>query len=259
MAIVGLLMFCTACEEQTSWNLQHDGPVIVVDAILTSEFKPQEISIYQSSGALNEQPEPINDAEVKVEDGTNTYSFVTGGTNGKYYSTEPFAVSINRTFKLIIEYQGLHDTAMAVMEPISPLKNDTIASENGLYKFVYRGSDTPAMLEVYYDWSANPEYCATYGNCYAQSTWYTLSSLDIVKEFAPDKEEILFPAGTQIVRKKYSLSAGHQEFIRELLIETDWRGGLFDVEQGNVPTNFNHGLKGWFATCMLISDTLVVE
>jgi hypothetical protein len=25
MAIVGLLMFCTACEEQTSWNLQHDG------------------------------------------------------------------------------------------------------------------------------------------------------------------------------------------------------------------------------------------
>jgi hypothetical protein len=81
----------------------------------------------------------------------------------------------------------------------------------------------------------------------------------VAEEFGPAKQEIWFPAGTTLIRKKYSLTKSHQEFIRSLLIETEWRGGLFDMEQGNVLTNFSHGTRGWFAACMVISDTNIVE
>jgi hypothetical protein len=86
-----------------------------------------------------------------------------------------------------------------------------------------------------------------------------LNNIDIPEEFGPDKQEIWFPKGTILTRKKYSLSNEHQDFIRSLVIETQWRGGLFDIEQGNVPSNFKNGVRGWFGVCMVITDTMVVK
>jgi hypothetical protein len=77
--------------------------------------------------------------------------------------------------------------------------------------------------------------------------------------FGPAKDTIYFPAGTKIIRRKYSLSKEHQDFIRTLLIETEWRGGIFDVQQGNVLTNISNGARGFFAACMVLSDTTVVK
>jgi hypothetical protein len=33
----------------------------------------------------------------------------------------------------------------------------------------------------------------------------------------------------------------------------------FRASAGNVPTNFSHGIRGWFAACMVLSDTTVFE
>jgi hypothetical protein len=167
---------------------------------------------------LNEQPEPINDAEVKVEDGTNTYSFVTGGTNGKYYSTEPFAVSINRTFKLIIEYQGLHDTAMAVMEPISPLKNDTIASENGLYKFVYRGSD-PGYVGGLLRLVANPNIVQLMATVMPKVPGTPSVRLTLLRNLPPIKKKYYFLPAPKSSERNISLSAGHQNLSGSYLLK----------------------------------------
>jgi hypothetical protein len=82
--------------------------------------------------------------------------------------------------------------------------------------------------------------------------------VDIIKEFAPAKQEVLFPEGTMVYRKKYSLSEDHQSFIRSLLIETEWRGGLFDVEHGNVQSNFTNGTLGYFGVCQVLSDSVLV-
>jgi hypothetical protein len=259
--IVGWLLgiaFFSGCEEQVQWDLEPSESVIVVDAIITNELKQQEVYVYSSSATYNVENMPISEAEVKLWDGTQFYNFEPSDTPGLYVSS-PFAASINKAFALIISYENISDTAVAVMEAITPFKNDTVFYKDGLYRFIYGGSDLPAMTEVYYDWSHDSDYCQSYGNCSAQSTHYTLSNVDIAEEFGPAKQEIWFPSGTILVRKKYSLSTDHQDFIRSLLIETEWRGGLFDMEQGNVPTNFNHGVKGWFGVCMVISDTAVIN
>ncbi len=248
-----------SCEEETKWNLSQSEPFIVLDAIITSEWKQQKVRVYSSSESMNGLPVPIIGASVQLFDGTNLINFESSIDEPGIYHSINYAASINKTYALFIEYKGIKDTAIAEMVPVSAFKNDTIFKSNNYYKFIYGGSDLPAMTEVSYDWSHCDTCCIAYGSFGAIQTFYTLNSIDIAEEFGSAKQEIWFPSGTIIVRRKYSLSPAHQVFIRSLLIETEWRGGLFDMEHGNVPSNFNHGTRGWFGTCVVISDTILVQ
>ncbi|HEX2395261.1 MAG TPA: hypothetical protein VHI78_07945, partial [Bacteroidales bacterium] len=101
--------------------------------------------------------------------------------------------------------------------------------------------------------------CEQYGACNALDVYYVLNNIDLGKIFSPDRQVIKFPHKTTIIRRKYSLTPEHQEFARSLMLETEWRGGIFDAEAGNVPTNFKNGMHGWFAVCTLVSDTIQVN
>ena len=79
------------------------------------------------------------------------------------------------------------------------------------------------------------------------------------KELGSEKETIFFPLGTKIIRKRYSLTDEHQVFLRSLLMETEWRGGIFDVQQGNVLTNVSKGGLGFFGACTVTTDSLIVK
>jgi hypothetical protein len=260
LTFVSLLicLLTVSCERQTSWEIQTSSGFLVVDCILTNELKKQEVKVYQSSAELNQYPTGVSGVSINLNDGRNSVLF-TEDTNqaGSYFSEIPFRASAGNNYMLTIRYGDILDTAYAQMESITPLDAFIIDAYDSLYRFNYQSSENPSMTEVYYDWSAEPHYCQKYGACNASETFYTLDNIDVSKLFAPDKEIIEFPRNTQIIRKKYSLSAEHQDFLRSLLLETEWRGSIFDVEQANIPTNFHHGIMGWFAACMVLSDTTI--
>ena len=156
-------------------------------------------------------------------------------------------------------FDGYADTAWAEMTGVEPLDDPDVVPSDSLFRLIYHNSRNASMTEVEYDWSAVPGYALTYGAARAGEVFYTLDNIDPGKEFAPDREKILFPTHTTITRRRYALTTDHQAFIRALLLETDWRGGFFDAEPGNVPTNFSHGVRGWFAACSVVSDTFTVE
>ena len=54
------------------------------------------------------------------------------------------------------------------------------------------------------------------------------------------------------------MSSRYQEYLRSLLSETEWRGGVFDVEKANVKTNMSEGAIGFFAVTTVVSDTITV-
>ncbi|MBP1668719.1 MAG: hypothetical protein H6Q21_1085 [Bacteroidetes bacterium] len=253
-----LLLLTVSCEKMTTWDIQPSDRFPVVDCIITNELKVHELRLYQSSEGMNQEPEGISGAVITLSDGVNTLSF-SEVEPGKYSSVVPFMASAGNEYSLAVSCQGISDTARAEMVAITPLESFEIVSYDSLFRFVYYSGNQPSMTEVFYDWSAVPGYCDAYGSCRASEVFYTLDNIDISKMFAPDRMVIPFPRGTQIIRRKYSLSEDQQQFVRSLLLETDWRGGIFDVEQGNVPTNFSGGLHGWFAACMVLSDTTYFE
>jgi hypothetical protein len=253
-----LLLLTLSCEKITTWDIQPSDQFPVVDCIITNELKYQELTLYLSAKGLNQNPEAISGAVITMNDGISTLSF-SEIEPGKYRSAEPFMASAGNEYTLSVTCRGITAVARAEMVAITPLESLEIVARDSLFRFVYHSGNQPSMTEVFYDWSAVPGYCESYGSCQASEVFYTLDNIDVSKMFAPDRIIIPFPKGTQIIRRKYSLSKDHQQFIRSLLLETDWRGGLFDVEQGNVPTNFSSGMRGWFATCMVLSDTTYFE
>jgi hypothetical protein len=249
-----------SCEQQTNWDLQSGGEFLVADCIITNEMKYHEMRLYRSADRLNQSPEGFSGVTVQLSDGSISVSF--GEDNeepGRYVSAVPFMASAGKLYQLTLSFNGRSDTAYAMMTGVSPLEAIDIVASDGIYRFIYHQSTPASMTEVYYNWSADSQYCEQYGACQAAEVYYSLDNIDMSKEFAPDKQVILFPRKTMIIRRKYSLSEDHQQFIRSLLLETEWRGGLFDVEQGNVPTNFHHGVRGWFAACSVVSDTTFFE
>ena len=69
----------------------------------------------------------------------------------------------------------------------------------------------------------------------------------------------MFPKGSSIIRKRYSVSEPYETFLRSLLSETEWRGGVFDIERANVNTNLSEGAIGFFAASTVVTDTTIVE
>jgi hypothetical protein len=256
--VISLLML--SCERQTSWDLQTSSTFIVADCIITNEMKYQELRLCQSANQLNSPLIGFSGVTVQLCDGNNSVSFIEDSEEpGKYISAIPFMASVGNTYRLTLSYSGKADTAYAAMIGVTPLEAFDYTPSNGNFRFVYQQSSQSSMTEVYYDWSDDTTYCEQYGACKAAEVLYSLDNIDVSDIIPPDKQIILFPHKTQIIRRKYSLNEAHQQFIRSLLLETEWRGGLFDMEQGNVPTNFHHGVRGWFAACSVVSDTTYFE
>jgi len=70
---------------------------------------------------------------------------------------------------------------------------------------------------------------------------------------------VRFPPGTIVHREKESVNALYGEFLRGVLSETDWRGGMFDVLPGNARTNLAGDAIGFFTASDVIRDTVVIE
>jgi hypothetical protein len=260
LARAALAFLMISCELQTNWDIMPEGEFIVADCIITNEMKVHELKLYRSVNQLNKMPEGFSGVMVQLSDGENVVNFEEDNElPGRYLSAVPFMATAGTIYRLTLFYNNKADTAYAIASGVTPLEAIDIAASEGLFRYDYQQSTPASMTEVYYDWSADTSYCKQYGACQASEVFYSLDNIDVSKEFAPDRQIILFPHKTRIIRKKYSLSEDHQRFVRSMLLETEWRGGLFDVEQGNVPTNFHYGVRGWFAACSVVSDTTYFE
>ena len=138
------------------------------------------------------------------------------------------------------------------------------SEDNELFHIDYVASsfeaEDPAMWEILIDWSTVPGY----ENSGPEETkkrllFYTLPTLDVSQVFAPVVEQVFFPAGTRIDERRYSLNPAHADFIRSLLLETSWQGGVFPSDPANVSTNLSKGALGFFGVCAVNSLSLTVE
>ena len=204
---------------------------------------------------------PVSGAEVSVREGSNRYDFTESGTEPGIYYSAPFQAVFGNTYQLVITISDKQYVASSQIESVSHLGELSVYWDEpkGLYRYYPEGYGKPSMTEVFYNWSVIEAYCDTFGSCYAQETYYVLNNVDVNAEFGPEKQVIYFPSGTELVRRKYGLTDEHQQFLRSLLIETEWRGGIFDVLQGNVPSNLSNGALGYFAACSVVSDTTVIN
>lgn len=257
-----LLILLQGCEKEYTWYFHsEDTPRIVVDAIITNERKQQEIFLSLAHDQLNDSAQPLLGAEVNVSDGFDTWNFQESDRMPGLYLSDTFIAVINYTYQLEIIYQSDTITAEAGVSSVVPLSDYEIIHDSvtQLNRFEFNDWGKASMTEVFYDWSADSVFSKEYGSTMAQETFYAISSRDVNEMFPPDKQRIYFPSGTRLQRKKYSLTEEHEAYIRSLLMESEWSGGIFDVQHGNLLTNLSNGAVGYFAACMVVMDSLEVQ
>jgi len=260
--------FMVGCEKKTEWQLQTQNTnLIVVDGIITNEQKVHIVTINFPVTHLNEKPIPLSGATVLISDEDSTYTLLEQPLNsGKYITSSNFSGQVGKRYSLLINYNNKVYTAKTYMvkgydfQPLEYVKNDN----NKLYHLTWIASQynaqRPAMWEILLDWSQADGYTnLNPDSCKARLLFYTLPTLDVSEIFAPDVENIYFPPGTIINQRRYSLNSEHAEFIRTLLLETNWQGGVFSSVPANVSTNLSEGAVGYFGACEVTSSFQTVN
>lgn len=264
--ITGLVLLLLGCEKATETDYKNIPPdVIVVDGIITNEQKAQMVRLTHPVVNPNDTPLPVAGAVVMIYDADSVWNLSESPTNpGYYYSPVWFLPVVGRTYTLLINTDDKSLTAKAVMtKPFAFFKARYAKGNNDLYHILPASNpynpNRAAMYKVNLDWSFLPSYREQNPeDCKAVVFYYTLPTLDVNEILAPTSETVWFPAGTHVVETRYSLSDEHAAFIRAMLLNTTWNGGLFDGDQASLPTNLNDGGVGFFGACGVATRTFFV-
>ena len=257
-----LLLGWSCGEEVIPWNLQEGhSDLLVVEGMLTNERKVHQVKISRPMADPNSDPEMVRGALVNIF--VDTISVRLRESEPGLYNSGPNVRAVfGKVYTLFIYYQGTEYYATAFMVPVTPmdpLRYHKIDGQNNLYALDLSETDDPSMMEIILDWSHLPAYQGVPPeDTHARIVYYTVNSVDVNEMFRPNKEIVYFPAGTRVNRRKYSLSPPHEDFVRTLMAETEWRGGSFDVQPGNVQTNLSEGAIGYFSASTVVADSSVI-
>jgi hypothetical protein len=253
-----LILVLFSCEEKIDYDFNSKETIrLVVEGMITNERKAHEVKLSLPVQHLNEAPQPVSGALVAITDQENVYILLEDIHNPGIYLTEDDIQGVfGKVYSLYIqigEYEFIGSSYMVPVEPLQPINILPCPNDDNTYYVETEGIGDPFIMEIYLDWSASSS--CTGNMCQAKSVIYHLNSIDVNEIFKPEQEVVCFPPGTVIKRKQFSLNNHHQSFVRAMMNETNWRGGLFDVERGNITTNMSQGAIGYFAAATVVSDS----
>jgi len=256
--LIGFLL--AACEEVIERPIYGTGePMIAVEAIITNERVRHLVRLTKPYQSQNETPIPASGATITLGAGNLSAPLVEfPAGSGNYYTPEFRAVS-GITYKLTILYEGKTFVAEDRAVPVEPLQPLAYRKADSGYRLTTVPSGQDANYINHRLVWTHTDACQDVDGCEGKIVFYDLKTIDVNEIFKPEKENFTFPRNTIVIRKKFSVSAAYRDFLRSMLSETEWRGGLFDVQRANVPSNFSGGAVGFFAVSTVVSDTTVVR
>ena len=261
------LFLLASCEKEIKWQLQEgDKDLLVVESLLTNENKVQTVKLTKAVSELNTAPVAASGAVVTLNDGDSTYNLVEVSQKpGLYRAAAPLIGVVGKTYELQINYRNEQYSAQTYMLPVSRFKPlQYIKNKNGKYIITHINNvysrDEQAMYEVRLDWSHVPGYESLEKSQTSALIYsFTFNTISTSQIFAPDKATLEFPKGTRIIEKKYSLNPAFADYLRAVVAETEWKGGLFDTAPANAPTNLTGDALGFFGASSVVSDSIIVR
>ncbi len=266
--VLGVIVLLGGCEKAIDWPVDGDqNGYIVVDGMITDEYKTQVIRLSKTTSAPNELPEPVADAEIIVSTDDNVYTFSQDSTQpGRYISDVYFAGVAGKEYTLFINANNSIISAKAKMTAVSDFIFLKYAHQGNkdLFRITWvantYSAGNPAMYEVLLDWSEVQGYEGLPpDSTKARLLYYTLPTLDVSQMFAPEMETVMFPPGTTITENKYALTTEHAAYIRAMLAEPTFQGGLFNSVPSHLPKNLSGLGIGYFSACTVISKTRIAR
>jgi len=260
--VVATCLMFFSCNKEVDWDLLYqEQDLLVVEGKITNEVKQHEVKLTRPLYEMNATPEAVRGAQVEIFDGAVLHTLSEDPERAGIYITDSlFSAVPQQYYQLRIRHGEKRISAVTFMREVSPFQDMVaypVPSDPPLLEAYISDSEEPSIVRIELDWSS----VAGYGELPDSSTHaviyhYTLNGVDVNKMFKPPQEHVRFPPGTIAFREKESVNPWYAEFLRGVLSETDWRGGMFDVLPGNARTNMEGEAIGYFTAAEVLRDTI---
>ena len=250
------LLLASGCTKRIELDLNNEEfQRVVVDGWFTNQTKAHEVKLTLTSDYFkNEAPEAATGAQVSITDGVNTFP-LTEAEPGIYRTAPTVAGEIGKTYTLEINYNGetytgshLLDTVPAIDSIYADIYVDEFTfEEDTMYRSLFLFTQELPGLGDHYMWRV-------YQNGEPKAD--TLRNVQFVQDDLVDGNyiwdwnfyDLEAEAGDQVYVEQLSISEEIFDGFLAVMLETDWRGGIFDSPPANVPTNMTGGALGFFVT-----------
>lgn len=251
-----MLITISSCLEEVSIEAYVGEPSgrLVVEGLITNEKKAHYVKLSRTTNVIPKaSANPVTGAKVSISDGNSIFLLVEKDIGSGIYLTDSTVQGeAGRTYTLNIVVNGETYEAIDKMEPVNEFDESDLLSihfrqdksggyVNQLFTVAY-GADKPSMVS-YEIVNPRPQ------DKYTEIWYYTFPGADIDNIIPAPTESLEFIQGTIFRQVKYSLSNEHYLFLRAVLLETKYAGGIFGSIRANVPTNISKGGLGFFGAC----------
>jgi len=206
----------------------------------------------------------VSGAEVALYDGSDSIFLHEDPIRKGVYLTDPDVQGVaNRNYALLVKVNDFSCWAVTRMVGVSPIRYPMyykVSDDPELYEVYFTGSDSPSLIKLELDWSMVDGYEALpdeENHAVVFGYYFSVLTVDANELFASNHDRVRFPPGTKAILTKESLSEGYQEYLRGMLSETTWNGGMFDVKPGDPYTNLSAGAIGYFSASSVLKDSIV--
>ena len=260
-----------SCTETIELDLNTDNNIrLVVDAELSTETKAHLVKLNLTKDYFKEgESDAAENAIVSISNGTDTET-LEELTPGHYYTSEGFYGEENETYTLRIEYGGEVYTSTSTIYPVMPI--DSISYE--IFETVEGGfdddeeeEDPDYSLYAFFQEPATPNQYYLFKHTINHKPsedildWFFTEDILVNGNYIADADFFDFDAeiGDTVTFEAYSISEEGYEYLNAILLETEFRGGLFDGAPANVPSNMSNGALGSFITVDVERSSLIIE
>jgi len=161
-----VLLTCTEAYELKTKNFES---LLVVEATITDELRPQEIKLSKTSRLESDEPNLVSNAEVYIEtDLGEQYNFVNVG-EGLYVSVNAFQAQPNRSYILNVTLSdgSKYISTPEVLPPASNLESlnpilQTVSGEQVIVVSASSSSDTAGAIYFKYEYEETYKIEAPY-------------------------------------------------------------------------------------------------
>lgn len=265
--VLFFLLVLASCTEPIELELNTDNNIrLVVDAQLTTETKPHLVQLNLTKDYFKEgESNAAENAVVTLSDGVTTET-LSETTPGHYYTSEDYAGEENKTYTLRIEYNEEVYTSTSTIYPVMPIDSidyeffeavENFFDEDDPYYALYAYFQEPPREGDHYIF----KYTINNEPSDNMLDWFFTDDFLVNGSYIADADFFDFDAeiGDIVTFEAYSTSEQTFDYLNAILLETEFRGGLFDGAPANVPSNISNGAVGAFVTMDVEKKSIEIE
>lgn len=268
---LAIVLGLTNCTERIDLDLnKNEHQRLVVDGWFTSVPQAHTVRLTLTTDYFkNESAPKATGAIVTISDGTTTIT-LNEQSPGIYQTAPDVKGEPGKTYTLEIDYNGETYTSSSYMNRVPPI--DSLA-----YKIDEEEIDNPDEDndgKLWYEllfYAQEPKgpgdhyYFKAFINGDSQSD--TLRNNGFVNDDLVDGSYIdgisydFFEVneGDSIAAEMLSISKEAFEYFNAVMLETDYRGSIFDSPPANIPTNISNGALGFFSASAVSTSYVIVK